>query len=168
MIRPRAGMSLVETVVAIAVLGIIGAVSLPLLYASGETYAAARTARIATDHAAFALDRALRLLRDVPGDTEAGTVELALAESDRVHFLDGRGLEFHQETLWLRTTDETLAPLLRNVTNVAFRYLDHDGVTLMHAELSKTHRFEIRLTCSGLTLHGTAFARVRMLTPEAP
>ncbi len=162
----RRGMTLVEVVASIAILGVIGAVMLPLFHAAADGYAASREARRAIDDASFAMDRVLRLLRDVPGNSIEGTVELESVSSDQVLFADGRGVRFAESALWLLSPGHAPAPILQEVSDANFVAIADDGVTATYADPAATQRFEVRFTCAGLRLHGLATVRVRSITPE--
>lgn len=159
----RPGLTLVEVICAITILSVIAAVVLPVLSGATDAYANASNTRHAVDSAAYAIERAVRLLRDAPPGTVQGAVGIAAATPQSVTFTDGRGLELSNGTLFLRQNATTTAPLCRNVTAFNLSYLSRDGVTSVIAAPTTTHRFNITLIAAGMELRTSAFPRVELM-----
>ncbi len=160
----RAAFTLVEVVVSVVVLGVVAAVTLPVVGGVTNAFSAAVSVRERTERVAFALDRCVRLLREAPAGSDASTVGITTASSSQVLLSDGRGLEVSGGVLLLRTGSST-APLCRNVTAFTISYLGTDGVTSTLAAPGGTHCFRIVLVADGVTLAGAAFPRCRMIKP---
>lgn len=161
-LRCPPGLTLVEVICAITIIGVVAAVILPVITGATDAYATASNTRQAVDSVAFAVDRAIRLLRDVPPGTSEGAIGIANASSQSVLFTDGRGLELSSGTLLLRENATTTAPLCRNVTSFTLSYLASDGVTSALAAPTTTQRFNIRLAAAGMELRASAFPRVEL------
>jgi len=160
----RAAFTLVEVVVSVVVLGVVAAVTLPLIGAVANSYSAAADVRERTERVAFALDRCVRLLREAPAGADASTVGVVSAGTDSVLLSNGRGIELSGGVLLLREGSST-APLCRNVSSFSIGCLATDGVTSTVATPGATHSFHVALTADGVTLAGAAFPRSRMIKP---
>lgn len=161
----RRAMTLVETLASIVVLSIIGATTLPLLFVAGDSLADATQTRRSAEHAAFAMDRTIRLLRESPEGATRGTLAISSATLTGVRFTDGRGIELTGTTLYLYDTSGTRAALCEDVRSFTLGYLAKDGTTSTQATPASTHRFDIRLDVGGMRLNAAAFARVRIGQP---
>lgn len=155
-------MTLIEVVCAITIIAVIAAVVLPVLSSATDAYANASSARTAVESVAYAVEKSVRLFRDVPPGSTDGTVGIAAASANSVLFTDGRGLEMSGTTLLLRTSPTVTAPLCRNVSVFQVTYLSKDGVTNVQATPTQAQRFNIRLAAAGVELRSSAFARVEM------
>lgn len=161
--RHRRGMTMVEVICAIVVIGIVAAVVLPVIAGATDAYAGATASRDAMESVAYGLDRSVRLLRDAPPGATAGTVGIASAGVSAVTFSDGRGLELDGSTLLLVTGPNDKAPLCRKVTLFTLDYIGRDGVTSVIAAPGQTHRINIRLAAAGADLATSAFPRVGLV-----
>ena len=158
-------MTLIEMLVAITVLAVVGAVLLPVINSAVDVYAATSTLRNASENCSFAMDRAVRLLRDAPSGSTAGQVGITTAQANEVRFSDGRGLSLSNGVLLIRQADGTTAPLCRNVTAFELTYLDQDGVVSTAATPALTQRINVRIALAETQLTATAVIRARMVTP---
>lgn len=160
----RRAFTLVEVVVSITVLGVVAAVTLPLVGSVSSSYAAAADVRERTERVAFAVDRCVRLLREVPAGADSASISVTAASSSSILLSDGRGLEVSGGTLLLRQGSSTF-PLCRSVTSFTISCLATDGVTSTLATPASTHVFRVSLTADGVTLAAAAFPRARMIKP---
>jgi prepilin-type N-terminal cleavage/methylation domain-containing protein len=156
----RRGFTLLEAVVAITVLGVIGASVLPIVAGVSDNLRAASDVRRAGEHAGFAMERALRMLRDCPPGATAGTLDLLKGEVSLIEYADGRKLEFAGGELLYN--GEVLCP---NVEDFAIAYIGDDGVTDVGGSPTTAGRFEVLLVVGGLELRGAAFPRCRVVSP---
>lgn len=162
--RSRGGFTLVEMMCATVVIGVSAATVAPAIFSA--TTAAANAARVrgAVNGLAYAMDRTIGLLRDVPASkTDATAVDVASASTTGVKFGDGRSLLLDSGVLVMVDAKGDKAPLLRDVTNFRIDYLDQAGVADVSASPGKTWVFGVSITASGVTLSGRAFARARMV-----
>lgn len=163
--RAHRGFTLLELIVTVAILGVAGAVALPLMATAADGYAGATRARLATENASFALGTITRLLREVP----AGESGLAIASlgSDSFVLSDGRSVRLEGTALVLTNANGLESPLCRSVSAFEIRGIAADGVTDAGGDLASIQRFEIRITVRGLTLAAVAFPR-SLTIGEAP
>ncbi|MDX2133022.1 MAG: prepilin-type N-terminal cleavage/methylation domain-containing protein [Planctomycetota bacterium] len=159
---PSRGVTLVETVVSIAVLGVVGAMTLPIVHGATDAYAGAVRTRATAERAAYALERTVRLLRDCPVGGVDASVGVVIAEPQRVRFSDGRGLELSGTTLRLRAADGSESTLCEGVEAFVVEYLADDGVTSAAASPALTQRFGVRLRVGEFELRTAVMARARM------
>lgn len=155
-----AGVTLVELVVAVAVLGVIGAATLPVIHAAADGYASAVRARRMCEQASLTLDQCLRLVRDLPADADTGVLDIAEATEGRLIFSDGRGLDFSAGVLSLLESPTESTVLLRDVDAFTITYLATDGAADTSSELDQTQRFRLSITLDGFTLSAVALPRV--------
>lgn len=153
----RAGFTLLELVVTVAIIGVAGAVSLPLLATAADGYAVSTRVRTSVDQATFALGTVGRLLREVPAS--GGELSLQAFEASSFQLGDGRGVRLEARTLLLTDAEGATAPLCREVDAFVLRAIAADGATEVTDEPASAQRFEISITVSGMTLTTAAFPR---------
>jgi hypothetical protein len=157
-------MTLVEMVAAIVVISIVGAMVLPIMAGATDAYAESAAVRRASERAAYAMERSIRLLRDVPPGAIAGDLGISAAAADAVTLTDGRGLVLRGDVLMLVTpSGET--PLVPGVRSFTIGYVGADGVTSVLATPRLAYRFTIALNVEGLELRSVVAPRVRMVMP---
>jgi prepilin-type N-terminal cleavage/methylation domain-containing protein len=161
----RRGFTLLEATAAIIVLSVVAAVLGPVIHGAGEAYANSASVRRSAEKGAYAMERAVRLLRDTPAGATRGTVGITIASPSQVRFGDGRGLEMSGATLRLRDSGGGLADLCDNVTVFTIAYIGNDGVTDTSATPASTQRFNITIITDGFELRSSALARVRVMDP---
>lgn len=162
--RRRPAFTLVELVAAMTVLAVVAAVLAPVMSAAGDAYASAVSLRRGTERAAFAMERAVQVLREAPAGVAAGTLGVSSASTSMVLFTDNRGLELEAGVLYL-LDPAGRAVLCRGVTAFELTYLAADGQTSVIATPAQTQRFHVRLSASGVELRAAVFARARMVDP---
>lgn len=162
--RGAGAFTLVEVMVSVVVLGVIAAVTLPVVSGVTNSYAAAADVREKTERVAFAMDRCLRLLRECPAGADASAVSITSASPSAVVLGDGRGLQLSGTDLLLLSGSST-SPLCRNVTAFVITYRGTDGTTSTQGTPGSTHCFDVSITADGVTLSGSAFPRARMIKP---
>ncbi len=158
----RGGVTLVEMVAAIVVVSIVGAMVLPIMAGATDAYAESAAVRRASERAGYAMERSIRLLRDVPAGASAGEIGIAGAGTDFVTFSDGRGLALRGDVLMLVTPAGETA-LAQGVQSFSIGYVGSDGITSVVATPRVAHRFTIALNVDGLELRSVAAPRVRMV-----
>ena len=160
----RRGMTLIEVTVAVTVLAVMAAVMLPVLHGSADAFGAASRSREAFGKAGFAMDRVLRMLREVP-ITESGQLAISQATESMLEFADGSGVELVGTDLVLnsaRAEAVETAVLCRAVERFELRWLDASGV-VGAGPVGDAVTFEVSLAVSGVELRTAAFPRVRMV-----
>lgn len=157
--------TLVEVTMTVVILGIVSASVVPIVFTAGDAYANAASVRRTAEKTAYAMERAVRMLRDTPEGAVRGTVDLSIAGASQVRFGSGKGIELSGTTLYERATDGTLSPLCDNVSSFVVQYLANDGVTSTAATPSTTQRYNITIVCDTFELRSSAFARVRVVDP---
>ncbi|MEM9372401.1 MAG: type II secretion system protein, partial [Planctomycetota bacterium] len=158
--RPgRRGFTLLELVLAMLVMGVIGATVTPVIVAETDAYATARALRSETQATRFAIDRITRCLREAP----AGSVtrlSVASGSESSLMFSDGNGIQLTDTTLEIVTPDAT-APIARNISGLTIDYIDDDGVSPV-ADPANTHRFHIEFMTDNQTIRFRVFPRVNI------
>ncbi len=158
----RRGVTLLETVCAITVLAVISASVLPVVSGAVDSHSQSVLTRRQADSAAYAMERTVRLLRDVPKGSVAGTVAIASATSSSVTFVDGRSLSLSSGNLSMNDGTRT-SVLCRSVTAFEITYLGENGTTDTLFAPTTTRRFNIRMVVGNVEFRSSAFARVWMV-----
>ncbi len=152
--------TLVELTVTVVVMGIVAALLLPVIHGAADVYGSSVGTRLTSERVAYAMERTLRLLRDVPLGAADATVGISTAAVDGVTFSDGRRLWLDGGTLML-TDSGVEAPLCREVQVFEIKYYSDDGRTSTISSPGTTQRFTVTITSGNYELRGAAFARVR-------
>lgn len=160
----RRAFTLLEGLLSIVIIAVIAALTLPVVTGATDNYAYAATARRSTEEVAFAMERAVRFLRDAPAGAAANTLDIASAAPTEVIFADGTSLLLRGDQLML-TADSNAGEglLLNDVEAFEVRYLAQDGVTNCMGTPQSTHRFLVTVKAGGAELRCIAFPRVRMV-----
>ncbi|HEX2837654.1 MAG TPA: prepilin-type N-terminal cleavage/methylation domain-containing protein [Phycisphaerales bacterium] len=163
--RPtRHAFTLLEGLLSIVIIAVIAAVTLPVVTGAADNYAYAAAARRSTEEVAFAMERAVRFLRDAPAGAAANTIDIASATPTEVVFADGTSLALEGDQLMLAAESGSgEGVLLDGVEEFEVRYLAQDGATDCAATPQSTHRFVITVKAGGAELRCVAFPRVRMV-----
>ena len=160
--QSRCGVTLLETVCAITVLAVVSASVLPVISGAVESHSQSVLMRRQADSAAYAMERTVRLLRDIPKGSGTGTVAIASASLSSITFTDGRSLSLSGANLSMNDGTRT-SVLCRSVTTFEITYLGENGVTNTLSTPTATRRFNIRLVVGNVEYRTSAFARVWML-----
>lgn len=161
----RAGLTLVEMMASIVVIGIVCSLVMPVILGASDTYIATINARNGMEAVAFAMDRSVRLLRETPVGSAANTVGISIAQPGQLRFTDGRGLELDVNgNLLLRDAAGVTYPLLDQVTTFQIDYLGADSTTSTSGTPANTQRFRVKIVSRGIELRAAAFARVGSLS----
>jgi len=141
------------------IMGIIGAVVMPVIVSTGDMYAASRDARSSTDRVAHALDRFARLVREAPWAEDDSGLGVRVAQPDRLEFDDGTGLRLVGGTLVILDDTGNEHDLCADIDALAFVYLDEGGDEMGVVVPGQIHRIGLRLTSGGFTLSACAMPR---------
>lgn len=161
--RSRSAFTLIEMLVSVVVMGVVGVVTLPIMMSATDSFVESAKARRTADDAAFALERTVRLLRDIPGGATAGELGIVLATPDSIRFSDGRGLELSGTELLERRADGTTGLLCENVTLFSLGLLADDGVTSSSASPATAQRIEVSIMVDGFKLNTIVLPRIRII-----
>lgn len=161
----RRGVSLVELMVTVTVLGIIGASTLPVILGVSQSYAESTRSRAAIERNAFAIDRVTRWVREIPEGATAGTVAIASADASSIRLTDGRQIDLAGGQLIEIDPTGSSSVLIENVTEFTLSLRGEDGVTDTMGTTTQTQRIGFTLTSDGATLSAIAFIRARMTPP---
>lgn len=154
------GMTLVELVVSMTILGVVAALTLPAISTATGAMQTSSGAREITDDVSFALDRVAALLREAPTGNSANELAIAEATGSSVVFADGRGVRLRDgDLVWIEPGGE--AVLCAEVDSFEIVYLSADGLSVA-ADGTRTHRFLLRLSRGGIDLRTAVFPRVRV------
>ena len=149
---------------ATVVIGVSAATVAPAIFTATTAAANAAKVRDAVSGIAYAMDRSIGMLRDVPPSSSDSTaVDIASASVTAVKFGDGRALVLDSDVLVMVDASGAKSPLLRGVSNFTINYLDQSGTSDLVASPGKVWVFEVSITASGVTLISRAFARARMV-----
>ena len=152
--------TLVELTVTVVVMGIVAALLIPVIHGAADAYGSSVSTRQVSERVAYAMERTLRLLRDVPLGASDATVGISAAAGDSITFSDGRRLRLDSGSLIL-TDSGVDAPLCRQVQTFEITYLASDGTTSTISTPTTTQRFNVTIRSGDFELRGSAFARVR-------
>ena len=158
----RTAVTLLETVCAITVLAVVSASVLPVISGAVDSHSQSVLTRRQADSAAYAMERTVRLLRDVPKGSATGTVAIASAALSSITFVDGRSLSLSGGNLSFNNGTRT-SVLCRSVSTFEITYLGENGVTNTLSTPTATRRFNIRLVVGNVEFRSSAFARVWMV-----
>jgi len=161
----RRAFTLVEVTMTVLILGVVSASVVPIVFTAGDAYANAANVRRTAEKTAYAMERAVRMLRDTPAGATRGTLDITIANPSQVRFGSGKGMELTGTTLYERATDGTLSPLCDQVTTFTIQHLGDDGVTSTAATPTTTQRFNVTIVCNEFELRSSALARVRVVDP---
>ena len=163
-LRRRAGFTLVEGVMSIVVIGVIAALTLPVVNGATDNYIAASAIRRDVERVSYAMERSIRFLREVPAGATDNTVGITSATATEVLMSNGTSLSLKGDDLMLLTdAGAGEGVLLSNVESFEIGYLGEDGTTNVIAILASTQRFAVTIRASGVELRCTAMARARMV-----
>lgn len=158
----RRGFTLVELLAAILVLSIVAAIVMPVTMSSYSSMADARRERAATERVAHALDRVVRLLREMPWSEDDEELDMPGSLASAFALGDGRGVGLVGTEL--RITDGTrYAVLCPSVTTFEVDYIAADGVTSVRSSDPKSaHSFHVTLEADGVRMTSAVFPRSRI------
>ncbi|MFZ4574430.1 MAG: type II secretion system protein [Phycisphaerales bacterium] len=155
----RRGFSLVEAMLSIVILGIIAASLAPTITAAADSYAQATAVRTRSERVGFAMERIVRLVRDVPL-VESSTSLAASGTADSLTLSDGRGVMLTGSSLFMLDAAGQPALLCEGIDSFSLTYIADDGATATTAALCQ--RVHVSIASGGLTLNCAVLPRVRM------
>ncbi len=162
--RPtRRGMTLLEAMLTIVIVSIIAAIVTPIVASATENYAAAANTRQDVEQAAFAMERIVRVLREIPLD-EANPELLGISSltSDSITLDDNRELRLVGERLVLTDRTGLSGDLCDRMTVFTVELFSTDGLTAVTADDPAAHVLQVTLVMAGLDLRTRVMPRVRM------
>ena len=160
------GFTLIELIASMVVLGVVASVSAPLIGAASDSFVTSANNRDDIERLAHAMDRSVRLLREVPATAAgSGLPDIVVAATDNIEFADGAELELVGTTLMLTPAGGAASPLCTGVTAFELAYLAEDGLTDTIATPQTSQRIEIRIVAGGHELRSSVFFRVAMGSP---
>lgn len=158
----RRAFTLVELTVTVVVMGVIGAMLIPVIHGAADAYGSAVSTRQTGERVAYAMERMLRMFRDAPLGLSDGTVGVTMATESRVVYSDGRELHLDADGTLMIIEGGVAAPLCRGVEVFVIQYIASDGTTSTLSNPTLTQRFNVTLRAGGFELRGSAFARSRV------
>ncbi len=162
--RPsRRGMTLLEAVLSIVIVSIVAAIVTPVVATATENYAAAANTRQDVEQAAFAMERIVRVLREIPLDeTDPQLLGIRSLTSNSITLDDNRELRLTGEQLVMTDKTGRSGTLCDSVTAFTVELLSTDGVTAVTPQDPSAHVLQITLVSAGLDLRSRVMPRVRM------
>lgn len=156
------GVTLVEMVTAIMIVAIVGVMVLPIMNGATDTLAESANVRRTAERVGYAMERSVRLLRDVPPGTVPGELGITSAGPTSILLSDGRGLELRSGSLVL-IGPEGESELAAGVSRLEIGYVGMDGRTSVTATPRLSSRFTIVIESGGFVLTCAATPRVRLV-----
>jgi prepilin-type N-terminal cleavage/methylation domain-containing protein len=156
------GVTLIEMVAAILIVAIIGAMVLPIMNGATDMLAESANVRRTAERVGYAMERSVRMLRDVPPGAVEGELGVTTASATAILLSDGRGIELRSGVLVL-IAPEGESELARDVTRFEIGYIASDGRTSSIATPRLASRFTVVIESGGFVLSCAATPRVRMV-----
>ncbi|MCL4219888.1 MAG: prepilin-type N-terminal cleavage/methylation domain-containing protein [Phycisphaerales bacterium] len=156
----RRGFTLLEATVTTMVLSVVAVAVLPVMNGATEAFSAASQTERMVDETSYALDRVLRVLREAPAGTDAGTIGVISLTATMVVFSDGTGCRLQGNALELRSGGGEWSELCSDVEGFELRALNADGAETSAAP-AQVQRFEVRLMRGEFELRSVVFCRAR-------
>lgn len=153
------GFSLLEAMAAVMTLAVVAALVSPVVSSSSEAYVSAMSTRRATERVGFAMERCIRLIREIPPSSGGGGVGLSSVASDSLTLEDGSGVRLEDGVLRLLVPGGGAATLLSGVTAFEVTALAADGTTSTMGSARDTRRINVRIESGGLGMSSAAFIR---------
>jgi prepilin-type N-terminal cleavage/methylation domain-containing protein len=154
------GFTLLEVLAAVLIMGVIGAVVLPVVTTASESYTVTRYVRNSTERVAFALDRVSRVVRQAPIGADDTGIGVQSASASSLEFTDGTGFRLEAGNLVMLVPGEDAALLCEDVDTLEISYLGADGVTSTLATPTETHRIVVTMGVGQLRMSVLAHPRV--------
>lgn len=157
---PMRGFTLLEVLAAVLVMGVIGAVVLPVVTTASESYTVTREVRNSTERVAFALDRVSRIVRQAPIGADDTGLGVQSASASSLEFTDGTGFRVEAGDLVMLVPGEDAALLCPDVDSIEITYLAADGQTNTLVTPTETHRVVVSVVVDQLRMSVIAHPRV--------
>lgn len=156
----RRGFTLLELMAAVVIMGIIGAVLLPVISSSSEAYTTTRDVRNRSEQVAQALDRITRIVRQAPIGADNTGIGVSHATQSALEFSNGTGFTFSGNQIDMHVPGRSDAKLCTGVDVMSIQYLGADGVSSTLATPAATHRIVVTVTSGDLRMSTIAHPRV--------
>lgn len=158
--------TLIELIASMMVVGVVAAVSAPLIAAASDAYVTSADNRDNVERISHAMDRAVRLVRDAPPTASgSGLPDITVAATDNIEFADGSELQLVGSTLMLTPAGGVAAPLCIGVTTFELAYIGEDGLWNTILTPQNTQRIGIRIVANGQELQSAVFLRIATGSP---
>lgn len=155
----RRGFTLLEALTAVIVLAVVAALVSPVVSSSSEAYVSAMSSRRATERVGFALERCVRLVREIPPSSGGSGVAVSSVAEGSLTLEDGSGVVLENGVLSLRVAGGESATLLAGVTTFEVTALATDGVSSTAGTPRETRRVNFTIESEGLRMSSAAFIR---------
>jgi prepilin-type N-terminal cleavage/methylation domain-containing protein len=155
----RRGFTLVEVMVTVTVLAIIGSVTLPILHGATVNYGEMRRAQRASGHLVYAIDRVVRVLRELDEDPETGALALESLSPTAIRATEGPVIELQSGLLTMTEPGGAARAICDHIELFEVRYLDDAGAQTN--DPAAVHVVEVSVVRDGFTLTTRAFPRIR-------
>lgn len=152
--------TLLELLASVVIMGVIGAVLLPVISSSSESYTVTRDVRNRSEQAAHALDRMVRIVRSAPIGPGGAGIGVQHASATSLTFTDGTGFVYANGRIEMLVPNQSDALLCDNVDAFRIDYLADDGRTGTLADPGSAHRVVLTLTTGPLRMSAAAHPRV--------
>lgn len=163
----RRGFTLLEAILAIAIIGVMAGATVPIMSRLAEAMRASKAAHDNAERVAFAMDRIQRFVRDLPIDQTTGNLQGSFSGSPIDTITSGNGEELYSMSTGM--VKFTNSPMI----NGALLYpRPGDSVTVeltpltvndtVASSMQTTHYFSIAIKLNGFSLHSYAFPRAKL------
>lgn len=158
------GFTLVELIGTMAVVGVVAAITAPIVLTASQSFVSSAAQRRAADQAAAALDRLGRLLREAPAKAAPpGAVDFKSASATGFALAGGVEAALTGSDLTLSAPGVEPSPLCRGVTMFQITYLDASGTPIdVSSGADGARRMIIRLAAQGVELSTTVWLRASL------
>lgn len=157
----RRGLTLVEMIATITVLGVVGATVLPVIEASGAHFAESASLRRAADRVSFAMDRISRVLREIPAAEQGGGLAIEAITASEIVLTNGTRIRLDGDRLLLEI-DGRVGTVCDHVSEFEIIATGADGVTSTAASPQETRRIGIGIVAEGFSVRSAVFPRACM------
>jgi prepilin-type N-terminal cleavage/methylation domain-containing protein len=157
----RRGLTLVEMIATITVLGVVGATVFPVIEASGAHFAESASLRRSADRVSFAIDRISRVLREIPAADEGDGLAIEGITASEIVLTDGTSIRLEGDRLLLEI-DGRVGTICDRVSEFEIRATGADGVTTTTESPQQTRRIGIGIVAEGFSVRSAVFPRACM------
>lgn len=145
--------------VAVMILGAVAVLVSPVVSSASDVFVQTMKLRQTSERVGFALERIVRMVREIEPRQAGSEVAISLAEHERLELAGGESLALVGDELRFTDADGQASPLCTNVEHFLLEYIGSDGRTDSSPVPGLTRTIRITLRASGCELRAIAFIR---------